>query len=80
MADMGARRRGDRRSVLAQALAGRDDVVGRNDQQPVDAFERRVERGGIVEISAARLDPFGGEVGELGGVARSGDHLAGFRR
>ena len=63
---------------LAQALAGRE-VVGRDDQQTVDAFERRVERGGIVEIGAARLDPLGGEIGKLGGIARGGDHLAGSR-
>ena len=78
MADLGPRRRRDRRRLLAQAFAGRDDVVGGNDQQPVDAGERRLQRGGIVEIGAARLGPFGGEVGELGGVARGGDHPAGF--
>ena len=79
MADMGARRRGDRRLVLALAQTGHAERVGRYDQQPVDAFERRVERGGIVEIGAARLGPLGGEVGELGGIARGGDHLAGSR-
>ena len=71
MADAGVRRRRDRRLMLAQPPAGFDDGVGGDDQQPVDAFERRVERGGLVEIGAAGLGPLSGEVGELGGVARA---------
>ena len=72
MLDPGRLGRSDGIEVLRQALA---DHIGRNQEEGVDAGERRGETHHVGVVGLAHSDP--GEPGELGRVARAGDQRAG---
>ena len=69
--------RGDRRQVLGHAPA---DLVGGDQEQPVDAGERGLQRLGPVVVGLAHDDALGAQRGAVLQLAHGGDDLAGGRR
>lgn len=58
--------------VLGDPLA---DLAARDEQEPVDTDERRVEGGGVGVVGAAHHDTTVGQVGDGLGVAGDGDDV-----
>ena len=65
--------------MLGETAAGNVERIGRDEQQAVGAREGSGERFRPIEIGGADLGALGGEVGQLRGIARGADHLAGAR-
>ena len=61
--------------LLQAPVALQIELAGRDDQHPVGAFERVLERCRIVEVGWPDGDAAGREVGEVFGIARGGNDV-----